>query len=137
ALQREINQMTASLLDNSGLARWVGALALGIVLLLVYAPTLTKDYLYHDDWVQVADRDAHCRALSVDELNKGLGRPGAHFVLCGLYELFNTVSQAWRARLVLIGVIIALAVVQWFYFEAIGIGALLAACLALGTAVLP
>lgn len=116
---------------------WPVALALTGVLLVVYAPVLTRSYLFHDDWIQFLDRDSHCSAFRWDELCQRLGRPGGHYVLCFLYQMFDTVAGAWRARLVIVAGIVAFALLQLAYFRALGVDRITAACIALGISLLP
>ena len=58
-------------------------------------------------------------------------------MLCGLFHAFDKTDQAWRSRVVIVGAIIAFAILQWLYFRAVGIRWLTAICFAFGTSVLP
>ena len=123
--------------SSSAHQRWAAGLVLGIVLLCVYWPVFSYDYLYYDDWIHFSGREVACSASPMYNWSRINGRPLGQYVLCGLFHAFDKTDQAWRSRVVIVGAIIAFAILQWLYFRAVGIHWLTAICFALGTSVLP
>jgi hypothetical protein len=117
--------------------RWAAGLALGIVLLCVYYPVLTFDYLYHDDWIHFTGPGSTCSASTMYDWSKITGRPLGQYALCGLFGLFETTEDAWLARLVIVAGIAVFAWLQSIYFQALGISWTASVSLALGASVLP
>ena len=117
--------------------RWAAGLSLGIVLLCIYYPVLTFDYLYHDDWIHFTGPGSTCSASTMYAWSKVTGRPLGQYVLCALFGLFETTEEAWQARLVIVGGIAAFAWLQSIYFQALGISWRGAVALAVGASVLP
>ena len=118
--------------------RWLAGLVIGVVLLCVYYPVLSFDYLYHDDWIHFAGgRRPACSASPMYGWSMVTGRPLGQYVICGLFGVFNRTDKAWRARLIILVAIAVFAFLQSRFFRTLGIGVIGAICLALGTSLLP
>ena len=123
--------------DTSAKRFWAAGLVLGIVLLCVYWPVFTYDYLYYDDWIHFSGHEVGCSTSPMYNWSQITGRSLGQYVLCGLFHAFDKTDQAWRSRLIIVGGIIAFAILQWMYFRAVGIRWMTAVCFAFGTSVLP
>ena len=132
-----MESMLESRLSSPFRRRVTTALASGFVLFLVYSPVFRFDYLYHDDWVHFSTGAAPCRESPMYGWSQITGRLGEQYVVCGMFRLFGTVDQAWRARAAVVAGIAAFAFLQEVYLEALGLSWVAALSLALGTATLP
>ncbi len=128
--------MFESWYGKSAQQRWAAGLLLGIVLFCVYYPVLHFDYLYHDDWIHFTDRGSPVGS-AMGGWSQTTGRPLGGYVLWVLFRLFESVDEAWLARLVIVSAIAAFAFLQSIYFQALGASWITAVSLALGTSVLP
>lgn len=124
-------------LSKSAHWRWFAGLVLGIVLLSVYYPVLTFEYLFHDDWLSIHARKSTCDTFPMYRYIQLRGTPLGPYVHCGLFRLFQTIDAAGLARLAIIGGIVAFAFLQTIYFQLVGIKKIAAISLAIGTSVLP
>ena len=61
--------------SNSAHQRWAAGLVLAIVLLCVYWPVFSYDYLYYDDWIHFSGREVACSASPMYNWSRINGRP--------------------------------------------------------------
>ena len=124
-------------LDTRSKRSWAGVIVLAVAVMCVYWPVLSHQYLYYDDWIVFSGHGSSCAHSPMYEWSWMSGRILDAYSLCGLFDVFDKTADAWRGRLIVIGAIIAFAVLQWFYFRAAGVDWLAAVCFALGTSLLP